>query len=243
MRELDQIPTDALLAFEPEELGAKILFSLRSRFVHNMFHPGSLTNELPPAYQSPDVQLAVSEAWAWLEAQGFIVPEPGMNGQNGWRRLSRRAKRFEDEAAVHSYGVATQVAQSNLHHAISKAVWMAFIRGELDVAVFQALKAVEVAVREAARLPAKLVGVQLMRDAFHPERGPLTDESAEYAEREARMSLFAGAIGSYKNPHSHRNVPLDDPNEAFEVIMLANHLLRIVDYRRNVSRPIRDSRE
>ncbi|NBJ12567.1 TIGR02391 family protein [Microvirga sp. SYSU G3D207] len=240
---MDQIPTEVLLALEPEELGAKILFNLRSRFGHNMFHSNNLASELPTEYQAPEVQLAISEAWAWLTAQGFVVPEPGTNGQRGWSRLSRRAKKFEDEAAVQSYGVATQVAKANLHPAISKKVWMAFIRGELDVAVFQAMKAVEVAVREASGLSGKQVGVALMREAFHPERGPLTDDSVEFAEREARMSLFAGAIGSYKNPHSHRNVPLDDPNEAFDIIMLANHLLRIVEYRRKLSATMKDSSE
>ena len=69
-----------------------------------------------------------------------------------------------------------------------------------------------------------------MQNAFK-EGGPLSDATAEKGEIVARMNLFAGAIGSYKNPHSHRNVALDDADETAEIIMLANHLLRIVDAR------------
>lgn len=110
-------------------------------------------------------------------------------------------------------------------------MWTNFHREKYDTAVFEAMKAVEVVVREVGGLPAKEIGTSLMRRAFDPETGPLTDMGSEKAEREARSALFAGAIGSYKNPHSHRYVELSYPDEAAEIIMLANHLLRIVDAR------------
>jgi len=70
-----------------------------------------------------------------------------------------------------------------------------------------------------------------MWKAFDKTTGPLTDTSHPEAERVALAHLFAGAIGSYKNPHSHRTVNLTDLREAQEQIVLASHLLRIIETR------------
>ena len=160
------------------------------------------------------------------------MPDTGDNGRNGWRNLSRRARRFESEVEFAQYAFARMLPKQALHPKIAGTVWMAFMRSEFDVAVFQAMKAVEVSVREAAGLTTKDIGTHLMRKAFDPDIGTLTDMTAEKAEREALSALFAGTIGSYKNPHSHRDVQLTDPAEAVEIIMIANHLLRIVDSRK-----------
>jgi uncharacterized protein (TIGR02391 family) len=235
---------NTLLALEPEKLGAKILFLLRKRRPDpGGFFLGNLIVELwPPNYlpksvsQYPrekvaEVNQAISEAWAWLEAQGLLIPAPDTNGASGWRLLSRRARKIETEAEFADYKIARLLPKEILHPRMADRVWGAFMRGEYDGAVFQAMKAVEVAVREVSGLGNDLFGVKLMRPAFQPDTGPLTDLKAEGGERVGRMELFAGAIGSYKNPQSHRDVNLDDPLEALEIIYFANHLLRIVDAR------------
>ena len=89
---------EMVLALAPEELGSKLLFLLRQRFGTAVFHPNNLMSEVWGRHsrhsyaegRMPEVNLAMAEAWAWLEAQGLVVTDPEQHG--GWLRLSRRAR-------------------------------------------------------------------------------------------------------------------------------------------------------
>jgi uncharacterized protein (TIGR02391 family) len=179
-----------------------------------------------------EIEVAITEAWRWLENQLLLVPEPGINGQNGFRILGRRAAGLRTTDQFKRFRQGNAFPKELLHPAIAERTWISIMRGEFDAAVFFAFRTVEEAVREAGSFAVTDVGVDLMRKAFNPMNGPLRRDLDPMAEREALMHLFAGAIGSYKNPHSHRTVSIQDAPEVQEMVMLASHLLRIVDSRR-----------
>ena len=242
---IELIPdVDVLCALEPDELGLRMLPALITWAEHDrltldnfvrlaaVVDSGPLLRSHYAIREGDRAAQAIREAWAWLEGAALLIEHPSWESTHAIRMLSRRARQLAAEPDARKVFSARRIPKEALHASIREDVWSLYHREKYDTAVFEAMKAVEVAVRDAAGLSAQDLGTALMRKAFAPEDGLLADMSTEKAEREARAHLFAGAIGSYKNPQSHRHVALDDPDETAEIIMLANHLLRIVDARR-----------
>ena len=235
---------EQLLSLEPEELAGPLLISLGDIEQINpegLISYKNMRQEIDtnshlnyPHGCHEDVLLVLMEAWQWLEREGFVAQRPTDLPSDLYHTsatkyfITRRGKRIQTSEDLEVYRKGDLLPKHQLHPIIAQKVWSIFLQGDYDTAVFQAFKQVEVAVREAGGYTQNDYGVPLMREAFDKNDGKLTDMSQHDSEREAKAHLFAGAIGLYKNPSSHREVEFV-PEEAAEIIIIASHLLRIVD--------------
>jgi uncharacterized protein (TIGR02391 family) len=190
-----------------------------------------LSNMMNAAYRGydnePDGQFLcdrISDALAWIESRGLVGLTAGLGNS---QRVTTLGREIAADAQALTKLFAKERLSGELDEALEAKVRLSFAAGDYETACFTAMKEVEVAVRKAGGFDNSWIGVKLMREAFKPG-GPLADLGAEQGEQVATMELFAGAIGAFKNPSSHRTVDFADAIEAAEIVQLADLLLRIV---------------
>ncbi|MCK4792440.1 MAG: TIGR02391 family protein [Desulfobacteraceae bacterium] len=140
--------------------------------------------------------------------------------KKGFRFLEREFNRVIKEY--------TLLPETYVHPQIIEKSFSLLKSGEYESAVLQAFKAIETNIREKISAEPDEIGVKLIRKAFNPENGTLTDYKLPKAEREAFANYIAGAFGYYKNPCSHRDIEMDFIS-AFDRIVVASDLLKIIE--------------
>ena len=238
----DDVPDpDDVLALLPRELAGKLVPILRKCDEPiNVPHAIAL---IPAAMPPPinvdgypedrchEIRDALLNAFEWLADHG-LIERTEQYPKLGWIiKLSSKAKKIKSEADFQTLMMWRSVNEDMLHPKIATKAVGLLARGEHADAIGFAMRSVEIAVRDACGLDDEAFGVRLMRHAFGKE-GPLRNRKANKSEENGLRSLFIGTIGAYKNPHSHKDVPVEDVAEALTIVMFASHLLRIVDSRK-----------
>jgi len=169
----------------------------------------------------------LSDAWAWLEAHSLIGPDTH-HTTSSWQRVTTEGREMAKDTDALSKLWAGERLAGSLDPLLEEKVRPIFNMGDYETACFAAMKTVEIEVRRVSGLDSAIIGVDLMRQAFKPDGGPLADAQAHPGECVAIMELFAGSIGAFKNPSSHRTVHFNDAIEAAEVVQTADLLLRLL---------------
>ena len=231
---------DALLALEPEEVGGFLLQYLNSLPENEQKHlnfynysSSHFVQDYPQTHREK-IQYAFMEGAIWLENEGLIAPRPESPSRDFFF-ITKRGRKLLNADKVKAYRKSNVLPKWFLHPKITEKVWSLYLRGDYDTAVFQSFKEVEIAVRKAGNFEDTDIGVDLMRKAFNTTHGSLTNSQDPEPERLAVGHLFAGAIGFYRNTSGHRDVLVNNPQKAAEIIIFASHLLGIVDERTSSS--------
>ncbi|MGY4294613.1 hypothetical protein ACVWXN_002708 [Bradyrhizobium sp. i1.4.4] len=158
----DYLPdADALLSLTAEDLGLVLLELMQAvrgpRFTPSEFEMPLWNANVPeyPHQKRQPVGRAFGESWQWLENEGLVMADPDQ--PIGYFCLTRKGAALKSPANIEAYRQGKLLPEGLLHEKLVAKVRPMFLRGDYDVAVVQAFKQVEVAVRDAAGLPEDMV--------------------------------------------------------------------------------------
>jgi uncharacterized protein (TIGR02391 family) len=215
------------MSLPPDELALRMLRAITAGEQREGFFFGK-DRVINPNVGDREQHQRLEEAFAWIVREVWIAHEPTQSSSGNWFFVTRRGWSVLDDPAGLARAQAEARLQVELHPRLAERVRAQFLLGEYEAAAFLAMREVEICVRDRAGAREADLGVALMKSAFG-EDGPLSDPQLERGEQQAKMALYWGAIGMFKNPSSHRQVDFDDPTLASEVILLADLLLRLLD--------------
>ena len=153
---------------------------------------------------------------------------------NGFVYITRRGKRYASVEEMKIYMVERYLSLDVLNPDLRRKIYSDFLKGEFDSAAFKALKLVEVRAREIGGLSSDVHGKGVFQELFSPECTQTLPDDYSEKDRGNIINLFRASYELYRNPSGHRDIDMK-VEEAVEIIMLANHLLRILDKVDNLS--------
>jgi len=228
---------DDVLNLPTAELALHLLKEFRRSgelWNRNGFLQGALTaydkNGIP---NTAELLRALGEAFDWLRFTLLLAADPRQSGAEHCY-VTRRGVEVAGSPDGLALIRAADRLNVDLHPRIARRVRAQFQLGEFELAAFASMREVEIRVRELQGAGDSEIGVTLMRRAFGPQ-GKLHDPDLDRGESDALSALFAGAIGVFKNPPSHRQVSYADPTVAAEVVLLGDLLLRMLDAREDLA--------
>jgi uncharacterized protein (TIGR02391 family) len=224
----------------PDELGTHIILDLQKARQGDFFSPSNYPDNLARQYgantASREFASAVLEALAWAQRELLLVKNYKSMPPSDALMLSRAGSTFTADE-LPRMRIERVLPQFLLHYRLRSVCMDIFNSGHYQAAVFEAFRVLEVAIRERADYGEIDYGTDMISRAFNDQQGPLRDRTATEAERQAMQRLMSGAYGVYKNPSGHRDIELTDPQKAAELLIIASHLLRIVEARSHTQNP------